>query len=270
MRSGPPLPMVDLHAHILPGIDDGPASMGESIELARALAADGVGTVAATPHLRDDHPAVVPQELAGRCKELRAALAAEGVPLDVVPGGEVDLLWAGRASDTELRLASYGQRGGHLLVETPYTPLPRHFEQLLFELEVRGFGLVLAHPERNNGFQAEPERAARLAQRGTLLQVTASSLLEPSSASGRAARALVAGGHAYLIASDVHGLGRHRRVALSEGERAAAELAPGRSSWMVREGPAAVLAGEVPEPPPDGAQRGWRRFLGLDAVRRRT
>jgi protein-tyrosine phosphatase len=237
--------------------------MADSVALARALVDDGVGVVVATPHLRSDHPAVVPGELAARCEELRAALRDGGVPLEVVAGAEVDLLAAADSSDEELRLASYGQRGDYLLVETPYTPLPRHFEEMLFELALRGLSLVLAHPERNESFQSELGRAARLADGGTLLQVTAASLLERSE-SGRAARALVEAGHAHLIASDSHGVERYGRVSLSEGERAAHELAPGRASWMVREGPAALLAGAPLDPPPTG-----HRVSGLKRLLRR-
>jgi protein-tyrosine phosphatase len=185
------------------------------------------------------------------------------VDLEVLAGAEVDLLTAADSPDEELRLASYGQRGAYLLVETPYTPLSRHFEELLFEVALRGFALVLAHPERNEAFQADLGRAARLAEGGTVLQVTASSLLERS-ASGRAGRALVEAGHAHLIASDTHGVERYGRVSLSAGERAAHELAPERASWMVRGGPAAVLAGMPLDPPPTG-----RRPSGLSRLLRR-
>lgn len=256
-----PRPMVDLHAHILPGIDDGPASMDESVELARAVAADGVGTIVATPHLREDHPGVVPEELAGRCDELRTALSRRGIPLTLVPGGEVDLLWAGTASDSGLRLASFGQLGRHLLVETPYTPLPRHFEQLLFELELRGFGLVLAHPERNPTLQKDLRRIEALVDRGVMLQVTASSLVHGSGSIRETTRVLVRRRLVHVIASDIHGIHGPRRGLLSAGEVAAGRLSPERASWMVREGPAAVLAGERPSPPavPDGGRGGLLR-----------
>jgi protein-tyrosine phosphatase len=252
---------IDTHVHLLPGIDDGPGSMDESVTLARALVADGVATAVATPHLRADYPGVVPDELDGRCEELRSALRGEDVQLEVVAGAEVDVLWASEASDIALRLASYGQRGDYLLVETPYTSLSRHFDELLFELSVRGFSLVLAHPERNEAFQTDRGWAERLTERGILLQVTAASLVQ-SSPSGRAARAMVAAGHAHLIASDAHGVERYGRVLLSAGERVARELAPDRASWMVRAGPAALLAGQALQPPPTGARTTpWTRLF---------
>lgn len=259
-------PAIDAHVHVLPDLDDGPASIEESVRLAAAAVADGVGTIVATPHLRDDHPGVVPAELASRCDELRTALARREIALELVVGGEVDLIWAGRVSDDELRLVSYGQRGDWLLVETPYSPLPRHFDQLLFEIELRGFRIVLAHPERNPSFQDDLGRVAELAERGMLLQVTASSLVPGSSRPARAARALVKRRIAHLIASDAHGVGRHRRIDLSAGEAAARTLAPERASWMVRDAPAALLAGELPSAPDPPAASGAAR---LGRLRRR-
>lgn len=78
----------------------------------------GTTTIAATPHLREDHPAVRPGELADKCKSLADALGEPGLTL--VSGAEVDTLWALEGSPEDLRLASYGQRGRDLLLETPY------------------------------------------------------------------------------------------------------------------------------------------------------
>ena len=253
--------MVDIHVHLLPGIDDGPSSIEESVALGRALVADGVRTAVATPHVREDHPRVVPEQLAGRCERLREAFSQAEVRLDLVAGGEVDLLWATDASDEELRLVSYGQMGAFVLVETPYTPLPHHFEELLFELELRGAGILLAHPERNPTFQDDVNRLASLVERGVLLQVTASSLVAGRSRAGRAARTLVHRRLVHVIASDAHGATRLARAPLSAAGPIAARIAPERASWMLRDGPAAVLAGRRVEPPPQPRHR-WRSLFG--------
>jgi protein-tyrosine phosphatase len=239
--------VIDLHCHLLPGIDDGPPTLDGSLELARALAADGIEVVAATPHVRDDHPSVVPDELAGRCAELRAALAADGVGLEVVPGGELDLARGLEASPDELRLVSYGQTGRYLLVETPYAGLSSLFEEQLFELELRGFRLLLAHPERNSTFQDDPERLAEIVARGALLQVTASSLVKNDrrSRSARLARALVRRGLAHVIASDAHGPWV-ARAPISGAVDVARRLAGEYAESMARDTPAAILAGERP------------------------
>ncbi len=254
--------MIDLHHHLLPGIDDGPATLEESVAAARHAAADGVRTITATPHVREDHPKVRPHELARRCEELQLRLDASEIPIEVVPAGEVDLLWAQEAADEDLRLVSYAQKGLDLLVETPYGPLPATFEQLLFELQTKGYRLLLAHPERNPTFRSDPARLAALVDRGILLQVTAGALVDGgrSSSSRRLAQHMLESGLAHVIASDSHGSGI-RRGALSHAVAAAAKRVGERAEWMVTAAPAAILAGDRLEPPPPARKR-RRLFRG--------
>lgn len=240
-----------MHVHVLPGIDDGPRSMAEAIALATDAAHDGVDTLVATPHVRPDHPFVQPLKLGQRVEVLRSHLRASGVPIEIVQGAEVDLLWALQAPQPELVAASYGGRGTDLLIETPYGPLPPRFDELIFGLAVRGFRILLAHPERNPTFQHAPRRLSDLVERGTLLQITASSLVQGgrNSKSRRLASALVSEELAHVIASDAHGP-HTSRANLLDGAEAAGRLAPARAQWLVNESPAAILAGEpLPEPP---------------------
>lgn len=240
--------------------------MEGAIELARACERDGVHTLAATPHLRADHPRVRPSELADRCAALSDRLADAGVTLRVVAAGEVDALWAQDASDDDLRLASYAQRGSDLLLETPYGPLPEGFEDLVFRLSLRGFRILIGHPERNPTFQRDPERLRGLVERGALLQVTALSLVRPDreSRSRRLALWLIGHGLAHVIASDAHSA-QWRAPDLSAGVKVAGRFGRDRARWMVTIAPAAILAGEpLPEPPP-ARQRG-----GLGGLLRRS
>jgi protein-tyrosine phosphatase len=243
--------VIDLHSHVLPGIDDGAADIEESLALLRVAAYDGTTALAATPHLRPDYPSVHVEDLAGA-----VASVNERVPDDlgvrVIPAAEVDLLWSASATDEELRLASFDQRGSDLLVETPYGPLPENFEELLFRLAERGYRILLAHPERNRSFHRQPERLAALAEAGILLQPTASALAstERRSQTRRLAHDLVLDGHAHVIASDAHGA--TQRAPLSAGVAAAAELAPERARWMVEDVPRAILSGDpLPAAPED-------------------
>jgi protein-tyrosine phosphatase len=251
---------IDLHAHLLPAVDDGPADDAGAVALASALVADGVATVAATPHLRALAPAAVPEELADRGERLRGVLASAGVAIEVVSGAEVDLLWALGAGDEQLRLASYGQAGRDLLVETPYGGLPAMFEDQLFSLTVRGFRVTLAHPERNRDLQRDPARIVAIAQRGVLLQVTAGALAGGRrSASARLARSLVQEGLAHLVASDAHEPSGDRGPAMTTAAAIVEQLAPGRSGWLMTDVPRAVLAGAaLPAPPRSApARRSW-------------
>jgi protein-tyrosine phosphatase len=257
-------PVLDLHCHLLPGIDDGPRDVAASLALARTAVVDGVEAIAATPHLRPDHPNVVPGELAQRCAQISKRLDAEGIDIRVVSGGEVDLLWGLEASDDDLRLCSYAQRGTDLLLETPYGPLPQTFEQMLFELTLRGFRLLLAHPERNPTFQSDPDRLADLVRRGVLVQVTASSLAASprQSGSARLARHLLADHLVHVIASDAHGAETVLRASIREGGQVVAELIGSeRARWLVTDAPRAIVAGQ-PLPPMPEADRSRRGLLG--------
>lgn len=259
-----PAVMIDLHTHVLPGIDDGPADVAGSLEVLAVAAAEGTVALAATPHVRPDYPDVIPAELGRRTAGLAKAASRAGLEIELVAGGEVDLVWAQQADDDDLRAVSFGQRGHDLLVETPYGELSDRFEDLLFKLSVRGFRILLAHPERSPTFQHDRRRLATLVDHGILLQVTATSLssTERRSRSRRLARDLVREGLAHVIGSDAHG-GHIPRTGLRDGVEAAARLAPLRAQWMVTDAPAAILAGEPLPPPPieRSAGRRLRRLL---------
>ena len=262
--------MIDLHSHLLPGIDDGAPDLEHALELARAAAAQGTRVLAATPHLRADFPDVRPDELPRRCDEIRAAIADAGIELEVVQGGEAGVMWAVNARDDELKAGSYGARGTDLLVETPYGPLTDTFEELLFTLPKRGYRLLLAHPENNPTFQRSPARLHELVDRGVLLQVTARSLIRPDRKRRPRllAESLVRDGYAHVLASDAHSGRQLRPPALGAGAAAAAELVgERRAQWLVQDAPAAILAGEpLPEPPP--AEHTERRGGLLGRLRR--
>jgi protein-tyrosine phosphatase len=247
--------MIDLHSHLLPGLDDGPRDEAGSVALAAEARAAGVRVMAATPHLRRDFPGVQVSELAERVAALQARLTAEGIDLEIVSGGEVDVLWAQNVDDATLRAATYGGRGTDLLVETPYGELPDLFEDLLFQIRVRGFRVLLAHPERNASFQKDPDRLARLVDQDVLVQLTAASVAS-GGRPGRTARRLLAEGRAHVIAGDLHRAGGGRAslhaalAAVGDGDRA---------RWMVTDAPAAILAGRPLPPPPEPPRR--RRWL---------
>lgn len=249
--------MIDLHCHILPGIDDGTSTDQEALALAGAAARDGVTTIAATPHLRRDYPLVRPEELAGRVTALQRELDIAGVPVRVACGGEVDTLWASKATEADLALVSYGQRGTDLLLETPYGFLSPIFEPLIADLRDLGYRVLLAHPERNPTFQGDPAHLKRLARDGVLLQVGADSIaLAPRrSPSRRLALMLIEEGLAHVIASDAHGPKLGRGPELWPAVTAAGRSARARAAWMVRDAPAAILAGD-PLPPPPRRSRG--------------
>jgi protein-tyrosine phosphatase len=247
--------VIDLHVHILPDVDDGPPDLSRSIQLARAAQVDGVQIVAATPHLRDDHPRVSPDELAGRCAALNRALAQADVALEVVPGGELDVLWVLDATPDELQLVSFDQRGTDVLLETPYGAIAPSFGAAIDRLWSLGYRVLLAHPERNGGFQQAPGRLAALVSQGLLIQVTAGSVAsrDPRSRSRALAMRLIEHGLAHVIASDAHSATTFRPPNLSAAVAELSRIDPVRARWMVIDAPLAILAGHALPPLPGAA-----------------
>jgi hypothetical protein len=112
--------MIDLHCHVLPGIDDGPATVVEAIALARGARDDGITTIAATPHVDYSYPAVDSASIRVAVQELQIRLDAAGVEVSIVPGAEVAATRAMELDDAELRALTLGG-GGWLLLECPLT-----------------------------------------------------------------------------------------------------------------------------------------------------
>lgn len=247
---------------MLPGIDDGPATLPDSVALAKAAAGAGTALIAATPHVRSDFPAVRVHELAGRCAEVRAALAREDVAIELVSAAEVSLMWAIDASDEELRLATYGQRGTDLLVETPLGPVFA-LEHLLYDLRVRGVRVTLAHPERSVEFEQGIGPLRELVRQGVLLQLNADSLLGRRSAIRRFAEQLCREGLVHAIASDGHRAESWRPVTkLAKGvEELSALVGPDRALWMAIAVPRAIVDGSGLPPAPAIVGKRSRRWF---------
>jgi protein-tyrosine phosphatase len=209
----------DLHFHILPGVDDGPSSMDESVALAAAAVAEGTSVVVATPHVRTRFVEDV-SELPDRVRELRERLAREGIGLAVRSGAELGHEMVARLGQAELDSIAQGPPGARwLLVETPFVGLGEAFTAATDELRDRGFAVVVAHPERARETAqgcAASEVLRHELRSGSLLQVNAWSLVGRHGPEAYSrAHALLREGCVSLIASDAHG-GR-RQPALTLG-----------------------------------------------------
>lgn len=223
----------------------------------RALAADGVTVVAATPHVRHDYPTTRSQ-LADRLRLVREAAAEAGIGPEVVGGGEVAFeCLVSQPLDELLAFALAGNRG-FLLVEFPYFGWPPDFADVLAALVAAGTRPVLAHPERNPTVQSAPMQLAALVDNGALLQVTAHSLTRAADREVReTALRLVRSGLASLVATDVHG-GAIRRSTLAEARDEVHDAALWH--WLSHDLPGAIVSSsELPERPLGSRKR--LRFL---------
>jgi protein-tyrosine phosphatase len=234
--------VIDLHTHILPGFDDGVRSLEEARDLAREAQAEGVTTIAATPHVRDDYP-TSPERMERGVEALREDFATTGVGIEIVRGGEVALerLWELPAG--EARRFTYEGAGHYLLVEFPYHGWPPLLAPTLADLRANGIRALLAHPERNDAVQADPSRLAPAVRDGALVQLTAASvagLLGPAPL--LAGRQLLKLGLAHVLATDAHGPGLAERASLAIGVAALAD--PELARRLTADVPASILAGE--------------------------
>jgi protein-tyrosine phosphatase len=250
--------MIDLHSHILPGLDDGAETMESSLEMARAALADGIGTMAATPHVRDDFPTAV-EEMERLVALLRQRLREASIPLQLLPGGEIALDHLPLLDDETLYRFGLGGNPRYLLIETPYLGWPLGIDETFFQLRLRGFSIVLAHPERNADVQADPSRLESLVEAGTLVQVTGASVdgrLGPPTR--KTAERLLKLGYVHMLATDAHDPAL-REVGLASASRAIDDGNLVR--WLTRDVPAAIVSDAPlprrPEKPP--RRFGFRR-----------
>lgn len=233
--------MIDLHCHVLPGLDDGPRTLADSVELCRAAAASGTSTIVATPHVSADYPLNSARVIGASCRWLSDVLVREEIPLTIVPGAEIALATAARLEDSELHELHLGG-GPWLLIECPVSPSTAGFDRILYSLQERGHRIVLAHPERCPGFQRDPASLYAFIHTGMLCSVTSGSL---SGRFGRTAQQmalrLLHDGLVHNIASDAHNLSR--RPPWLAQDLHAAGLSP-MADWYAGAIPRAILTGE--------------------------
>ncbi|HEY1516639.1 MAG TPA: CpsB/CapC family capsule biosynthesis tyrosine phosphatase [Solirubrobacteraceae bacterium] len=253
--------MVDLHCHVLPGIDDGPRTLDESVAVCRAARSDGTRTLVATPHVSWDFPDVTAAAIHAEVAAVNLALRAADVDAEVRTGAEVALSRAGELSDGELELLALG--GGHyVLLEFPWTSVAAGPVNALRAFARRGFGIVLAHPERSPMLQRDGTLVRELVDAGVLCCLDAGSLAEHADRHTReAAWMLLAAGLAHAIASDCHDAVRRPPELASTLERAG--LTARQIDYFARDAPEAIVNGEDVAPPPAVANRHHRRWFRL-------
>ncbi|WP_438434454.1 tyrosine-protein phosphatase [Gorillibacterium sp. sgz500922] len=200
--------MVDIHCHLLPGLDDGPARFSEALAMAEAAYADGIRILYATPHHGNGVYRNPASKVRKAADDFRDELQARSLELEIIAGQEVRLSESLIAELEEGTVAPLGT-GRYLLLELPGSRLPKNLEEMLYELRVRELIPVIAHPERNAVLADKPSLLEALTELGALGQVTARSLLGGfGSKAGKAAWQMVRQGYAPLVATDAHDLTR--------------------------------------------------------------
>lgn len=261
--------LIDIHAHLLPELDDGAKSWDEFLQMSRVAVDDGVTHVAVTPHmLPDGKYANRSSDVLPRVEEARAHLADANIPLQLIAGAEV-YLSPTTAEDVKAgRVLTYGDMRKYVLVEFPVREVPLFAERVMFEIQLLGTTPILAHVERYFPLMDELERLEDWVERGILLQVNARSLLGDSGDRvKRSAEELLDRRMVHIVASDAHDLGR-RPPGLSKAKARVEQVAGLEvAEALTVENPRRVLAGEpverweirVPQRRPGFLRRLFRR-----------
>lgn len=259
--------MIDLHSHILPGLDDGPRTLEESLQMCWVSYKDGVRTVVATPHTLNGVYENDRSTILSRVHELNETIRKFGVKdsnasthqrvdasnsLRILPGADVRfcediLLQLGQG-----RVVTVGDEGKFLIIEFPFQGIPYEAEKILFQLLTKEIVPIITHPERNLEVGQRPKRYYEMIRMGCLGQVTAMSLTgEFGPGIKRIADKLLASRLIHFVASDAHSA-NGRSPILSKAVKAAEKIVGKKEAWkMVKEYPQAVLDGrrpDVPEP----------------------
>jgi len=245
--------MIDIHCHILPGVDDGPSSVAESLAMAKQAIADGIHTIVATPHTLNEVYTNPASEVDNHVARLREIFSKDRLELDLCPGS--DAFICVRMAERVLagEIATINNSGRYVLVEFPVQVIPSGSKDELFHLKLKGITPVITHPERNSAFLHQPEILYDLVAMGCLLQITAMSITggfgkEPMVFAHRLLDLRLA----HVIATDAHSP-EGRPPILSPALEAAAHVMGSmrEAEEMVTIRPRAILDGnpvDTPEP----------------------
>lgn len=230
--------MIDLHCHILPGVDDGPVEMQTAVEMARIAAEDGIKTIVATPHIKDTFYS--PAKLLALVSQLNNYLVHNKIPVKVLLGGDAFALldpW---------RLKKYTiNNSRYILIEFPHNYLPSKSREILFSLALQGLCPIITHPERNSAIMNKPDLLFDMLNGNALVQITAGSLTGEFGHNEQAcAIYLLKKSAVHFIATDAHSTDSRRPV-LSNGLKHAEKiLGLEKAKKLVWDNPSAVVNDE--------------------------
>lgn len=265
---------VDIHAHILPGLDDGPVTVEESLAMARMAARDGTDTIVATPHYRDmelerQSPWMV-RDLADTLNAtLRSDSAQRNAPSVRIFTGMTNRLDTSLPDLVDAERAITLNRTSFLLVEPPFNRAPSYIEDVIGRLLTQRLVPILAHPERNIEFQRRPKRLQGLVNDGVVVQIAAGSLTGQNGAGAkRAAEQFVRRGIAHVVASEMHAVQAPRSPELSDAFDVVAELVDEQDAIDLFEtNPDMLVQGRSPQREPTVSPRLRRVWVRAPSIK---
>lgn len=252
--------MIDLHCHMLPGIDDGAPDLETALAMARIAVADGIAVTACTPHI---HRGAYDNEGPGikrAITALQAELDEAEIALKLVCGADVHIDGDLVEGLTSGRVASLNDTR-YFLFEPPHHIAPPRMEEVVFDLMAAGWWPVLTHPERLSWIEDHYDAIQRLAGRGVLMQITGGSVTGRFGKRPRYwAERMLDEGLVYILATDAHNLRNRQPVLTPAREAVAARLGEAEATAMVESRPAGILAGEPTSFRPPAREASGRRL----------
>jgi protein-tyrosine phosphatase len=244
------MPLIDLHCHILPGIDDGPADIAECLNMARHAVSDGIHTIVATPHNQNGMYVNSRDDICRQVRQINRVLKDLAIPLTIISGAEEHIRPDMGSGGMPCQISTINDSGRYVLVEFPFMTVPHGAGDVLVRMKQGGLTPVLAHPERNAAIQKDIEILYQFVEAGCLAQVTAMSLTGDLGGPARECACRMVGLRlAHVIASDAHSA-VNRRPELSSAVEVAADLLGSRqeAETMVIQTPLAIISGQGVQP----------------------
>lgn len=196
--------MIDIHSHILPGVDDGAQNERESIELARVAVNEGISTIIATPHHKNGLYHNERDFIIGQVEQLNNLFEELGIQLQVLPGQEPRINGDFLTDLKEGKLLTLNNTR-YIFIELPYSSVPQYTDKLLFDIQVEGYTPIIVHPERNQQLREDPTSLYEFVRNGSLTQVTSGSLIGKfGKETAQFAEEIIDANLAHFLATDVH------------------------------------------------------------------
>ena len=237
--------MIDLHAHILPGIDDGPSTLEEAVAMARLAVADGITGICCTPHTLNGQFITEADTVLNACSQLQQELTKKKIPLELYPGGEIHITDSTLESIVTGKSLTLNNTGKYVLLEPPPLELPTGLDNPIYHPEVEWITPILAHPERVATLLYSLDELYPLVEEGLICQVTALSVTgEFGPQIQQTAQTMICCGLAHIIASDTHAeTGRIPRLSMAIEQAADWLGSLDAAEKLCMDNPGAVISG---------------------------
>lgn len=254
--------LIDLHSHILPGIDDGAKTDEDSLKMARAAVEEGITAIVATPHHHNGRYMNTKSSILDKVNELNLLLTNHNIPLNILPGQE-SRIYGEILPDYEAgEVLTLNDTKKYLFIELPSSQVPHFTDQLLFDIQLKGLTPIIVHPERNARLIEEPELLYNFVKKGALTQVTASSITgEFGKKIKKFSMQLLEANLTHVIASDAHNTGS-RGFRMQEAFSLVDKQYGMDMSYMLRENAQLIIDGKTTyrDQPQQIAKK---KFLGI-------